>query len=148
MSTTDPRMRPTVRQYTGSAPSGYEDYEGTGWVLFAASMLAILASLNFIDGIAAVSSSKFFVRDAEFVISSLNTWGWILIVVAAIQGLVVTGILLGWRGFRWGGVAIAGLNAIAQLLFMPAYPLWSLSLFALDILVIYALVAHGAISRD
>jgi hypothetical protein len=148
MSTTDPaRTRPTVRQYQGSAPIAYDD-QGTGWMLFAASMLAILASLNLIDGIAAVSNSKFFVGNAEFVISNLNTWGWILIVVAAVQGLVVAGILLDWRGFRWGGVAIAALNAIAQLLFMPAYPLWSLCLFAIDILVIYALVAHGAVSRD
>ena len=68
--------------------------------------------------------------------------------MAAIQGLVVAGIALEWRGFRWGGVAIAGLNAIAQLLFMPSYPLWSLALFTLDILVIYGLVAHGATSRE
>jgi hypothetical protein len=147
MSTTDPaRSRATVRQYS-EQPVTYYD-EGTGWTLFAASMLAIVASLNLIDGIAAVSRSKFFVGNAQFVISDLKTWGWILIVAAALEGLVVAGIVLGWRGFRWGGVAIAGLNAVVQLLVMPAYPLWSLCLFALDILVIYALVAHGATSRS
>jgi len=148
MSTTDPpRARSTVRQYAGPPPAAYDD-GGAGWVLFAASMLAILASLNLIEGIAAVSNSKFFVANAEFVFSNLNTWGWILIVVAVLQGLAVTGIVLEWRGFRWAGVAIASLNGIAQLLAMPAYPLWSLALFALDILVIYALVAHGATSSD
>jgi hypothetical protein len=148
MSTPEtPRARATVRQYDGPAPVTYDD-EGTGWMLYGASMLAIIAALNLIDGIAAVSNSKFYVANAQFVISDLKTWGWILIVVAVIQGVVVAGILLEWRGFRWAGVAIAGLNAIAQLLFMPAYPLWSLALFALDILVIYALVAHGATSRD
>jgi hypothetical protein len=147
MSTTDPaHMRPTVRQYTGGEPGAY-DGSGTGWVLFAVSMLAIVATLNLIDGIAAVSNSKFFVGHQEFVFSNLNTWGWILIVVAAIQGLVIVGIVLGWRGFRWGGVAIASLNAVAQLLFMPAYPLWAVCLFAVDILIIYALVAHGAVER-
>ena len=45
---------------------------------------------------------------------------------------------------NWVGVTFAGLNAIAQLLAMPAYPFWSICLFALDVLVIYALVAHGA----
>jgi hypothetical protein len=148
MSTTDPgRTRPTVRQYESGTPVAYDD-EGTGWMLFAAAMLAILASANLIEGVAAVSNSNFFVGNAEFVVSGLKTWGWVLIVVAAIQGLVVAGIVLEWRGFRWAGVAIAALNAIAQLLFMPAYPLWSLALFALDILVIYALVAHGAVARD
>jgi len=148
MSATDPAgVQPTVRQYSGSAPVTYDD-EGTGWMLFAASMLSIIAALNLIDGIAAVSNSKFFVRGAEFVFADLKTWGWILIFVALIQGVVVAGIVLEWRGFRWAGVAIAGLNAIVQLLFMPAYPLWSLALFAIDILVIYALVAYGATARD
>lgn len=146
MSTTDP-ARPTVRQYRTAEPTNY-DAEGTGWMLFAAVMLSIVAALNFIDGVAAVSNSKFYVRGAEFVFSDLKTWGWILIVIAVIQAVVVAGIVLEWRGFRWGGVAIAGLNSIAQLLFMPAYPLWALSLFALDILVIYALVAYGAVDRS
>jgi hypothetical protein len=148
MSTTDPAQpRPTVRQYQTREPANY-DAEGTGWLLFAAVMLSIIAALNFIDGVAAVSNSKFYVRGAEFVFSDLKTWGWILIVIAVIQAVVVAGIVLEWRGFRWGGVAIAGLNAIVQLLFMPAYPLWALSLFALDILVIYALVAYGAVDRS
>ncbi len=148
MSTTDPaRARPTVPQYEGSGPGGY-DADGTGWLLFAASMLSILAALNLIDGIAAVSNSKFFVGHAEFVINDLKTWGWTLIFIALIQAVVVAGIVLEWRGFRWGGVAIAGLNAIAQLMFMPAYPLWAVCLFALDILVIYALVRYGTTSRD
>jgi hypothetical protein len=148
MSTSDPaRARPEVRQYASDRPDVYDD-EGTGWMLFAAAMLSIVAALNLIDGVAAVSNSNFFVGNAEFVFSGLKTWGWILIVIAVLQGFVVAGILLEWRGFRWAGVAIAGLNGIAQLMFMPAYPLWSLALFAVDILVIYALVAHGAVSRD
>jgi hypothetical protein len=44
---------------------------------------------------------------------------------------------------RWTGVAVLGLNAIAQLLFIPAYPFWSLALFSIDILAIYGLVAYG-----
>ena len=148
MSTTDPaQARPSVRQYRTTEPTAYGQ-DGTGWMLFAVVMLSLIAAMNLIDGVAAVSSSKFYVANAQFVFSDLNTWGWILIVIAAIQGLVAVGILVEWRGFRWAGVAIVGLNAIAQLLFMPAYPLWAISLFALDILVIYALVAYGAVERD
>jgi hypothetical protein len=44
---------------------------------------------------------------------------------------------------RWAGVAVAALNGIAQLLFIQAYPFWSLTLFTIDILVIYGLIAHG-----
>lgn len=143
MSTTDPaQTRATVRQYSG-APAGTYAREGEGWVLFAGTVLAVLATLNLVDGIAAVSNSKFFVGNAEFVFSDLNTWGWILIVVGALQGVAAAGVFLRWPAIRWMGVTIAALNAIIQLLFMPAYPLWALSLFTLDILVMYGLIAHG-----
>ena len=149
MSTTDPsRPSPTVTQYSGAtapAGSGYVDEdEGMGWVLFAASMLGLLGVLNLIDGIAAISNSKFFVGNAQFVFSNLNTWGWVVTVLGAIQLALSVGIFMRVKGLRWIGVLIAGLNAIAQLFFMPAYPFWALCLFTLDILVIYGLVAHGA----
>jgi hypothetical protein len=148
MSTTDPaRPRPTVQQYEGgSAAEGYDggrEEAGEGWVMFAAVMLVILATLNVIDGIAAVSDSTFFTENAKFVLSNLNTWGWILIIWGVAQGFVGLGVAARVRGVRWIGVAIASGNAILQLLFIPAYPFWSLCLFTLDILVIYGLIAHG-----
>lgn len=142
MSTVDPRMSPRGPEaYTSPPPA--ED-PGYGWVMFAGTMLAILAVVNFIDGIAAVSNSTFFVGDAKFVLSDLNTWGWILIAIAVVQLAVVFGIWAQVKAVRWIGVGIAAINAIAQLIVMPAYPFWSLCLFALDILVIYGLIAHGA----
>jgi hypothetical protein len=129
-----------VRDYT-------QEDSGSGWVLFAGTMLAILATLNFIDGVAAVSNSTFFTENAKFVVSNLNTLGWLLICMSAIQLALAVGIWARVKSLRWFGVAIASLNAIVQLVFMPAYPFWSLCLFTLDILVIYGLVAHGARPR-
>ena len=125
-----------------------DDSIGEGWVAFAGVMLALLATLNVIDGIGAVSNSTFFVNDAKFVASDLNTYGWVFIVMGAVQGLTAIGVLLRTTGVRWVGVTFAALNAIAQMLFFPAYPFWSLSLFALDVLVIYALVVHGGRTSD
>ena len=105
-------------------------------------MLTMLGTLNVIDGIAAISNSTFFTENAKFVISGLNTWGWILIFFGVGQGLVARGVGAD-QGVRWVGVAIASANAILQLFFIPAYPFWSLSPFTLDILVIYGLIAHG-----
>jgi len=151
MSTTDPAQgRPAGGQYQGDIPDAYR-YEdpsaGYGWVLFAGSMLLMLATLNAIDGIAAVSNSKFFTQNATFVVSNLKTYGWVLIVTAIIQAIVGIAIMGQVKGVRWVGVAIAGINGVIQLLFIPAYPFWSLSLFALDVLVIYGLVAHGHRTR-
>jgi hypothetical protein len=146
MSTTDPtQTRPRVREYSPSDGAYYiEEPAGEGWVLFSGTMLAMLASLNFIYGLAAVSSSTFFVGDAKYVLSDLNTWGWVLLVISLVQIVTAFGVWARWKGVRWVGVTIAAVNAIVQLLVMPSYPLWSLCLFALDILVIYGLVAHGA----
>jgi hypothetical protein len=147
MSTTDPgRARGTVRQYEGEE-GYYDESTGSGWVLFAGTMLLMLATLNLIDGIAAVSNSKFFTDHATYIVSSLNTYGWVLIITAIIQALVGLGVWMQVKGVRWFGVAIAAVNAIVQLTFIPAYPFWSLTLFTLDILVIYGLVVHGARQR-
>ena len=140
MSTTDPVRAP---QDAPDDPD-YEYAPGEGWVIFAGFLLAILAGLNLIQGIAAVSNSAFFVNDAKFIFSNLNTWGWILTVAGVVQGLAAVGVMFQVKGVRWLGVAIAALNAIAQMLFISAYPLWSLAVFTLDLLVIYGLVVHGA----
>ena len=116
-------------------------------ILFAGVMLAILGTLNFIDGIAAVSNSTFFVDDAKFILSDLNTWGWILIVTGVVQAHTAVGVWMQLTAVRWIGVAIAALNAIVQMFFISAYPFWSLALFTLDILVIYGLGVTTASSR-
>src|SRR3954447_4856239 len=146
MSTTDPAAQSYAAAdgYTDR----YDDGEGYGWVIFAGTLLLMLATLNGIDGIAAVSNSKFFTANATYVFSDLNTYGWVLICMSVAQGLVGLGVMLQITSVRWFGVAIAALNAIVQLLFIPAYPFWSLALFTLDILVIYGLVAHGARPRE
>jgi hypothetical protein len=137
MSTT---RRPAARQ---ARPPGRYELPGSGWVLFSGFVLALLATLNIIDGIAAVSKSTFFVAGAKLVVSDVKSWGWFLIIVGVFQGIAALGVLLRWRGWRWVGVTIAGINSVMQLVFMPAYPLWAIALFTLDILVMYGLVLYG-----
>ena|ERR1700742_2103751 len=119
----------------------------SGWVTFAGVMILVVAILNGIDGIAAIGNSTFFVGDTKLIIHDLNLWGWILLVIALIQLLVAFGIWAGGQWSRWLGVFIASVNAIAQMLFITAYPWWSLAILALDILVIYGLVVHGGRGR-
>ena len=129
---------------TSARPATYEsEPSGYGWVVFAGTMLALVGTLNFIYGIAAVSNSKFFVRDVTYVISDLNTWGWFLLALGVIQFIAAFGIWTGSELAKWIGILSAGANAIIQMLALPGYPFLSLTLFTLDILVIYGLVAHG-----
>jgi len=134
------------RDFGGSPPEGVliGADEGPGWVLFAGTMLALLALLNFIYGIAAISDSKFLVGDAKFVLGGLHTWGWFLILVSIVQIVAAGGVWAQMAGMRWLGVAICGVNAVLQLLIFPAYPFWAVALFTLDMAVIYGLIAHGA----
>ncbi len=130
------------------ATSSYEsggvgEASGAGWVMFAGIMLLIAGVLNVIYGIAAVDDSKFFVHETQYILSGLNTWGWVTIILGALQILAAFSIWSGGGFGRWFGIFAASLSAIAALMYMPAYPFWSLAVFAIDILIIYGLAAYG-----
>ena len=129
------------------ADSGYEDERGDSWVMFAGVMLALVGVLNVIYGIAAIDNSSFFVADTQFILSNLSTWGWVMLIVGALQMIAAFSIWSGGSYGRWFGIGTASLNAIASLLAIPAYPFWSLAVFAIDILVIYGLVTYGGNRR-
>jgi hypothetical protein len=54
------------------------------------------------------------------------------------------GVLIGNQLARWFGVAVLGLNVIEQMLFIPAYPFWSLTVIAVDVVALYGLCAYGS----
>jgi hypothetical protein len=122
------------RSYTDTMPV-------SGWIPFAGIMLMLVGFFNIIDGIAAISDSKYLVNQLLF--ANLHAWGWFFLIWGVIQvfaGFAVLG------GATWGaiiGVATAFFNIIAQLSWARAYPVWALSAIVLDVLVIYALVVYG-----
>ena len=128
--------------YTPAKASDYET-EGGGWIVFAASMLTIAGSFNLIQGILAIADSRVFVGETTFVFSDLSTWGWIVMILGVLQLLAASALVSGSELARWFGILCAGVNAIGQLMFLPAYPLWALSMFLVDILIIYALAVYG-----
>jgi hypothetical protein len=118
------------------------EIEGQGWVTFSGIMILIVGVMNVIYGIAAIDKSTFFVQDAKYVVlNDLNTWGWVLLVVGAIQVVAAFGIWSRTAWGRWIGIISASFNAMLQLLFISSFPLAALALFSIDILVIYGLVA-------
>lgn len=128
-------------------PQGAYDEEGGGWILFAGIMLMLVGILNVIWGIAAISDSSFFIHGTKYILSNLNTWGWVTVILGGIQILAAFSIWAGNQFGRWFGIAVAGLSSIGALMSIPAYPFWSLTIFALDILVIYGLAAYGGQHR-
>jgi hypothetical protein len=129
--------------YTGADASGYEGIRGGGWIVFAAALLGIAGSWNLIQGILAIADSRVYVGEQTFVFSDLKTWGWIVLALGVLQLLAAFGVVGGSEAATWFGIGVAGLNAIGQLLWLPAYPFWALTMFAVDILIIYALAVYG-----
>jgi hypothetical protein len=123
--------------------AGDDGSKGVGWVIFAAVMLGLAGTWNFIDGILAISSSRVYTGESVFVFSNLNTWGWIVLILGVTQLIAAAALFAGSEFARWFGIAVAGLNAIGQLLFVPVYPWWALAMFTLDILIIYGLAVYA-----
>jgi hypothetical protein len=127
-------------------PSSYYeslDERGLGWVMFAGVLLLTIGTINVIQGIAAISRAHFYVANAHYVFGDLRSWGWVAVCLGAAQVLVGLGVFVKNQFARWVGVVMLCLNAIAELLMMPAYPFWSLTIFAVDIIAIYGLIAYG-----
>ncbi|WP_433383482.1 DUF7144 family membrane protein [Actinoplanes sp. CA-142083] len=126
----------------GSAPGM------TGWVgilAFAGIMMVLLGLFHVIEGIVSLADDSFYKeRAAELALGiSYTAWGWIHVVVGVIAVAAGTGIFLGMMWARVTGVLICVVSAFSSMLFLPAYPVWSTILIAVDVLVIYALVVHG-----
>jgi hypothetical protein len=111
----------------------------SGWWVFAGILLLVAGVLNIIYGIAAIGDSKVFTEDATYILSSLHTWGWILLILGVLELIAAFSLFSGGEFGRWFGIFIASLNAIGALLSVPGYPIWSLSVFALAIIIIYKL---------
>jgi len=116
-----------------------------GWISFAAIMMLVIGALTFFEGLIAVIRRQYYVVTGSGVlVFDLRTWGWIMLFWGILLVLVGLALFGGSLWARWFTVALASLNIIGQLGFLGStqYPLWTLTLMALNIIVIYALVIH------
>jgi hypothetical protein len=133
---------------SSSYSSGLHDEpRGANWLLFAGILLMIGGILNAIYGISAVAGSALFGSDIDFVTGNVKTWGWINAILGFAQIAAALSIWRGGQFGRWFGIIAASLAAMGDLLSLPAYPLWSLAVLAVDVLVIYGLLAYGGQHR-
>ena len=117
---------------------------GAGGALFAGIVLMVVGVLNIVYGIAAVSDSHFYVEDTHFVFTTLHTWGWIAIVLGAIEVTASLSLFAGGTYGRVVGIVAATVGAIGALLNIGgAHPWWSLGIFAVCVWVIYSLTVLG-----
>jgi hypothetical protein len=144
MTDTTPRSE---RAYLPGETAPLRSPHGGSWVLFAGIMVFLAGVLNVIFGIAAIGDSRIFVDDATYILSNLNTWGWITTLLGVAQVLAAYSIWKGGEFGRWFGIGVAVVSAVGALMSVSAYPFWSGAVFTLDILVIYGLATYGGDPR-
>ena len=113
---------------------------GSGWVMFAAVLFLILGVFNVLDGIVALAKDDHFVTNL-IVVNNLAFWGVVMLVIGGLQ-LVASMQLFSGRG-QVLGIFLLSLNLFAQLLFLPAYPVWSIIVMVIDVMAIYGLTVYG-----
>jgi hypothetical protein len=116
---------------------------GVGRALFAAILLFTGGVLNIIWGIAAIGNSHFFVANAHYVFGDLKTWGWIALILGVFEILAGLSLFKGNTYGRWFAMIAGSLVAIDALLAIPAYPFWSLAVFALSLWIVYGVAVYG-----
>ncbi len=121
---------------------------GAGRVVFAAIMLLVVGTLNIIYGIGALDDANIFVNDNRFVLSNLNTLGWVLIILGLIQLTGGFSLMAGNTYGRVIGIAGGTLGAIGALLSIGGnYPWWSLGIFVLCIYIVHGIIVYGEDER-
>ncbi|MCQ4208366.1 DUF7144 family membrane protein [Streptomyces longispororuber] len=121
----------------------HKDAPVTGVPMFAGLALELSGSLSVLMGIAGIAGDNLFHASQYAYRFNLTTWGWAHLVIGL--ALIVTGlaVLLGKSWSRGAGLVLGAVSLITQFLFVPYYPLWSISVMVLDLLAVWALTRSG-----
>jgi len=122
----------------------------TGWVAFAAIILFISGLFSITQGLVAIiGPNTYFAQvQGELFLFDVAGWGWYTLVMGVL--VLLTGMAL-FSGATWArviAVIVVILQMVGQLLLVPVQPWWSLIIIAVDILIIYAVIAHGGDMRE
>jgi hypothetical protein len=129
----------------GKATSGW----AVGFILFAAIMMIMVGVFQALQGLIAIFENEFYLATRNYTFQfDATTWGWIHLLLGLLVAFAGYGLLSGRTWARLLAITLAALSATANFLFIPYYPFWSLLLVTLNILVIWAITAHGGELRD
>jgi hypothetical protein len=115
-----------------------------GWIYFAGCLMMLVGIFQTIAGLVALFRDDVYLVAADkLLVFDYTEWGWIHLIIGLILFLSSLSVFTGGTWGRLLGSFLAGLSAIANFAFLTAYPLWSSLVIIVDVLIIYALIAHG-----
>ena len=154
MGSTTPSTNPAAGPSTQTPPTaagqpvhrGPEPTGWVGWIMFAAVMMLMLGMFHAIAGLVALFQDSYYLVGKNNLVVHVNytTWGWVHLIGGIVIVLAGVGLLAGQMWARIVGVGLAVLSAVVNMAFFNAYPWWSAMMITFDVLVIWALTAHGA----
>ena len=117
------------------------DGKGEGWLVFASIMLVLVGIYNFIWGITALVKDEYLIN--QFLFANLTFWGWFWLIIGIVALIAGFAVLNRAPWARWFGIIMASISAIGMFTVIWAYPIWSILIIALDVMVIYGLAEYG-----
>jgi hypothetical protein len=134
---------------SGSRASRETSGWAVGFILFAAIMMIMVGVFQAIQGLIGIFENEFYVSTRNYLFKfDATTWGWTHLLLGLLVAFAGWGLLSGRTWARTVAIILAVLSAIANFAFIPYYPFWSLLIITLDIVVIWAVAAHGGAMRD
>lgn len=117
--------------------------EYSGWIAFAGVMMLILGSLDALWGLAAILNDEVVVVGGRgALIFDITTWGWVHLLLGSAVAVTGLGLITGNAAARVAGVFFVAVNAVAQIVWFPAAPLWAFLIIILDTVIIYQLTVN------
>ena len=115
----------------------------SGLIVFAGALMIVAGTYHALAGIAALARDRVYVSTPDYVYSfDLTGWGWVHLLLGVLVAVAGVAVLGGQPWARVVGIVLAALSLIANFLFVPYYPIWSLLIIALDVAVIWALAVY------
>jgi hypothetical protein len=114
-----------------------------GWAMFAGIMMAIAGISDIIFGLTAIFNDEVLTKaGGQLIFWDFTSWGWITLLIGILMVLAAFGLFAGQSWAMWTTVVFAALAAIAQIGWITVYPIWSLIVISLSVIVIYQLTAR------
>ncbi|MFD5055956.1 hypothetical protein ACFWMH_37520 [Streptomyces tendae] len=133
----------TAQRHTTSSGPPRNSAWATGGIALAGVLMLVNGVLYLFQGISAIAEDDVYARLDDYIYRiSLTGWGWILLVLGLIAVAIGCGILGGRTWARVTGIVLAAVGLVAQFLFLPYAPVWSVILMALHVFVIWALTVY------
>ena len=116
-----------------------------GWIRLGAILILIISMLEFFEGLTAIIRGDYYhVTPDQIVVFDLSTWGWLTLIWSIVLAVIGFALLAAATWARWAAIVVLRLNFIVQLGFLGSaqFPLWPLTVLALNVIVLYALMVR------